>query len=704
MLPIDILLRCSFVLTIWFHQTHAISINSSTFQVSNSFTLLNNASQLFSEPFDISTKEYLKTSALLTCVRNSQFSASYFEAAFFPLNNTIFFDIEAQTIMNENITIKAELVTYGLNVYTNTFDLCGIQDNLLCPLKPGNIELIGSYQLESTMTSQIPAIAYNIPDLDAYIVVSAYSASDTELAKPLACVQVILTNGKTVQTQYLSWILVALTIFGVVFSIIYSLQGYTATSTRLASYSISLVLYFQNLAILSMISVSFLPPIVAAWTQNFQWSMGIIKVNFMQRLFDWYIMATSGSPTVVYHNKDILSISVQKREWDISSKTVSASSNLNGIESSQRDTLLYTSNLKNSKNYLSKILVLRGIERVSYKAGIESSNFFLTGFSFFIIFIIMIIIGFTTFKLSLKLLRKFEIKTTRYLNFHINYSPLFQGTLYRVIFIIYPQISLLALWEFTQKDSIAALMEAIVVFLLTTTLLSSAGVRIWRQMHKSKKFFSHSSYLLFGDSKFLNKFGFLYSQYSSSKVWWLMVTLAYMLIRSVLVGALQTHGKSQSVGIFLTEAIYLIFLCWVRPYMDKITNIFNISIHSLNLVNAFFFLFFSNLFQQLIAVSSFMGIIFFFLNALFALYLCIFILVGNSMAIYYKHPDTRYKPIDDQRRSFLKNEMDEDAAYRLVPELHDMKNAVLECNGTQKPQINKIDLCKHSSNNEYLYM
>ncbi|EJS41545.1 YOR365C [Saccharomyces arboricola H-6] len=702
MFPIDIFLRWLIILPVLFHQTHAISINSSTFHVSNSFTLLSNASQLFSEPFDISTNKYLKTSALLTCVRNSQFSSSYFEAAFFPKNNTLFFDIEAQTTISENITIKADLIAYGLSAYSKVFDLCGIQDNLLCPLKPGNIDLIGSYYLESSIASQIPDIAYNIPDLDTYIVVSAYSASDKEFLKPLACVQVMLSNGRTVQTQYLSWSLVILTIFGITVSVVYSLQGYTATSTRLASYSISLVLYFQNLAILAMISVSFLPPIVAAWTQNFQWSMGIIKIDFMQWLFDWYIMATSGSPTVVYHNKEVLSISVQKREWN--SKAISALSNLNGIESSQKDTLLYTSNMRNTKDYLSKILVLRGIKRVSYKAGIELSNFFLTGFSFFIIFILMIIIGFVTFKVSLKILQSLKIETTRYLHFHINWSTLLQGTLYRVIFIAYPEISLLALWEFTQKDSAAALVESIVVFLLTTTLLSSAGIRIWRQMLKSKRYFGHSSYLLFSNSKFLNKFGFLYSQFKSTKVWWLMIMLTYVLIRSILVGALQTHGKSQSVGVFLTEAIYLIFLCWIRPYMDKMTNIFNIGIHLLNLINSFFFLFFSNLFRQPIAISSFMGIIFFFMNALFALYLFIFILVTFSMAMYYKNPDTRYKPIDDQRRSFLKNEMNYDAMYELVPELHEMKKAVLECNGTRKPKISKIELCKQSSDSEYLYM
>ncbi|CAI4052399.1 hypothetical protein SKDZ_15G4970 [Saccharomyces kudriavzevii ZP591] len=702
MLSKHISLHWLFVLLALFRQIYGISINNSSFQLSNSFTLLSNSSQLFSVPLNISTGEYLKTSTLLTCVKNSQFSASYFEAAFFPKNNTIFFDIEAQTIISENITIKAELIAYGLSVYNKVFDLCGIQDNVLCPLKPGNIELIGSYSLESAMASQIPGIAYKIPDLDAYIVVSAYSAADEKLLKPLACVQVMLSNGRTVQTQYLSWNLVILSILGIMLSVFYSLQGYTATSTRLASYSMSLVLYFQNLAILAMISVSFLPPIVAAWTQNFQWSMGIIKIDFMQRLFDWYILATSGFPTVVYHNREVLSISVQKRELD--NKAISASSNLNGIESSQKDGLLYTSNLKNSKDYLSKILVLRGIKRVSYKAGIELSNFFLTGFSFFIVFILVVVIGFITFKTSLKLLDRFKIKSTKYSFFHVNWSTLLQGTLYRVIFIIYSEISLLSLWEFTQKDSAAALVEAIIVFILTTALLSSAGIRIWRQMLKSKKFFGHQSYLLFGNTEFLNKFGFLYSQFKSTKVWWLMITFAYMLIRSVLVGALQTHGKSQSVGVFLTEAIYLTLLCWTRPYMDKITNIFNITIHSLNLVNAFFFLFFSNLFQQPIAVSSFMGIVFFFLNALFALYLLIFILVGFSMAVYYKHPDTEYKSIDDQRRSFLKNEMDDDAIYKLVPELHEIKKTVLECDSTRNPRINKIELCRQNSNSDYLYM
>lgn len=74
------------------------------------------------------------------------------------------------------------------------------------------------------------------------------------------------------------------------------------------------------------------------------------------------------------------------------------------------------------------------------------------------------------------------------------------------------------------------------------------------------------------------------------------------------------------------------------------------------------------------------------------------------MAVYYKHPDTEYKSIDDQRRSFLKNEMDDDAIYKLVPELHEIKKTVLECDSTRNPRINKIELCRQNSNSDYLYM
>lgn len=51
-----------------------------------------------------------------------------------------------------------------------------------------------------------------------------------------------------------------------------------------------------------------------------------------------------------------------------------------------------------------------------------------------------------------------------------------------------------------------------------------------------------------------------------------------------------------------------------------------------------------------------MGVIFFILNAAFALILVIMVLVATLYAIFSKNPDVRYQPMRDDRGSFIKSQ------------------------------------------------
>jgi hypothetical protein len=51
-----------------------------------------------------------------------------------------------------------------------------------------------------------------------------------------------------------------------------------------------------------------------------------------------------------------------------------------------------------------------------------------------------------------------------------------------------------------------------------------------------------------------------------------------------------------------------------------------------------------------------MGVIFFVVNAAFALVLLIMLLVSSGFALFTKNPDTRYQPMRDDRGSFIKSQ------------------------------------------------
>ena len=51
-----------------------------------------------------------------------------------------------------------------------------------------------------------------------------------------------------------------------------------------------------------------------------------------------------------------------------------------------------------------------------------------------------------------------------------------------------------------------------------------------------------------------------------------------------------------------------------------------------------------------------MGVIFFVVNAIFALVLLLLVLFATCFAIFSKNPDTRYQPMRDDRGSFIKSQ------------------------------------------------
>lgn len=616
--------------------------------------------------------KHIKTSSLLTCMEDSQFSASFFEVTFFPDNKTAVFDIDATTTISENVTAKIELIIYGLNVLNEEFNLCDLDQASMCPLSAGRIEVKSTYSLDedNDMVGNIPGVAYTVPDIDAQVRVIVYSTNDTSFEEPLACVQAALSNGKTVQTKYAAWPIAAISGLGVITSAIVSVIGHSTTAAHIASNSISLFVYFQNLAITSMMGVARVPPIAAAWTQNFQWSMGMIKVGFMQNIFDWYVTATGGTPVVVVANKDILSISVQKRGFttqfndfakrSLDSLTTGLYKKISADDGYDFTKLLsesdlYTSDERNIDDISSKVIVFTGIKRVAYLAGIELSNVFLTGIVFTLFFVFCMVIGMAVFKAVIELLMRagYMKQTSKFYEYRRSWASIIKGTLFRLCIIAFPQVSILSIWEFTQIDSVAVVIAAVVILIVVSGLLLYGVVRVIIRGRESTRLYKTPAYMLYGDAPFLNRFGFLYVQFKAEMYWWLMPLLAYMFFRSLFVAVLQEHGKPQAMIIFVIELAYFIALCWLRPYLDKRTNAFNIVIHAVNLFNSILFLFFSNLFRQPTVVSSVMAVILFVVNAIFALFLMIFTIVTCVLALVHKNPDARYQPMKDDRVSFI---------------------------------------------------
>jgi len=89
--------------------------------------------------------------------------------------------------------------------------------------------------------------------------------------------------------------------------------------------------------------------------------------------------------------------------------------------------------------------------------------------------------------------------------------------------------------------------------------------------------------------------------------------------------------------------------------MNKQTNGFAISIASINAFNMLLMIFFSNVFGLPGLANGVLGVVWFIVNAVFALILLILVIVSCAYAFFSKDPETRYQPMRDDRSSFIRN-------------------------------------------------
>lgn len=511
---------------------------------------------------------------------------------------------------------------------------------------------------------EIPGIAYTFPDLDAKVKLFMNYSSGTNAGDSVACVEADISNGKTVNLIGVKWATAIVAGLALASSAVISGLGHSNAASHVAANALSLFGYFQGQAMIGMTAVE-LPPIVQSWTQDFQWSMGIIRVGFMQTIFTWYQRATGGTPSELFDSLTTVSVQVEKRKvkrglelaGQVSETGLSlfkrGTAMMPQAISSTGSNIMKRANIKNE----SGSYVVFGIQRVAYKAGIESTNLFMTGLTFFCIFVILTIAGVAAFKGWCELAVKNKwMKSDKFVEFRNGWFTVLKGILFRLTLIGFPQMTILCLWELTQKDSAAEVVLAVFFFFGMLATLSWAASKVIRIARRSVVMHRNPAYILFSDPQALNKWGFLYVQFRASAYYFIVPTLAYLMVKGMFLAFAQFSGTVQAIAFIVLEAAALIAASVLRPWMDKSTNSFNISICVINFLNSIFLLIFTDVFNQPAIVTGVVGVVLWLANAVFALVLLVMLIVTTVIVLIRKNPDARYQFMADDRASFMKSQ------------------------------------------------
>jgi hypothetical protein len=593
----------------------------------------------------VSADRVFKSSSLDVCQSNSSFTASLFTIVFTPNNRRLALNVVGESTTTGNVTFKVQATAYGYTFLTESLDPCTLGLSSMCPMSKIQTGFDTTFSnISLSIIDKIPSIAYTIPDLDATVTVYMFAASNPTVS--LACVRSQISNGQTVDQEGIRWATAIVAGLGLAAWALVSGLGHINTAAHLALYASSLFHYFQAVAIIGLCAVP-LPPIVQSWTQNFSWSIGIIKVTFLQKMATWYQITTGGTPTTILTTLSTKSVQVVKRNVDSSGRLAEEVHSL--YQRAQTATIP-------SGGY-----IVSGMKRVAFRADMESTNLFLTVLTIYCIFVVFTMLGVTLLKELCELaIRakwvKSQSQSHRLQNFRDDWLVTLKGIIFRPILIGYPPMMILCFWEFTQNDSPAELVLAVIFFFGMSAALALATFKVIQIAKRSGQIHKTPAYLLYADATVLNKLGFLYIQFRASAYYYVFPTLAYVLVKATFIGLGQKSGTTQAIALVVIEAATLIGASVIHPWMDKPTNAVNIAICVINFLNATLLFIFTNVFDGPGLLIGVVGVVFFVVNVVFALVLLFIVLFAVAFSFIRKNPETRYQPIADNRASFVKSQ------------------------------------------------
>lgn len=576
-------------------------------------------------------KRKLTASALVTCMENSQISSNSFDIIFNPDDRSLHYTLDLTTTIDSYVVADIDVYAYGFKIISKTIDVCSLNWKQFCPVNPGVIDIESIQYISKEYVDMIPGISYQVPDIDAYARVNVYS--NDSIGDQIACLDIFFSNGKSVAQTGVKWVTAVIAGIGLLLSAVLSTFGNSTAASHISANTMSLFLYFQSVAVIAFQHVHIVPPIASAWSENLVWSMGLIKIHFMQKIFRWYIDSTGGTASLNLTSTSMSVLTQRSFELFRRSELVKRASNV-----------LYGN---------SNTLIFRGIKRIAYNMGIENTAVVATGFTFFVLcgyvlagFVMLVKYG------TEVCIRAGWINPDNFLEFRKNWKIILKGSLLRYIYIGFTQLLILSFWEFTMADSAGVIVIACLFLILALGLMLWTGFRTWYFANKSIEVYNNPAALLYGDERILHKYGFFYTMFNADHYWWNIVLLGYIFIKACFIGFAQSSGKTQVLATWIFDMAYLAAVIHYKPYLDRQTNILNICISLVTTINSFLFLFFSDLFGQPYAVSAIMAWVFFILNAAFSFILLMMILAFTALALFSKNPDLRFKPAKDDRVSF----------------------------------------------------
>ncbi|PIG69287.1 DUF907 domain protein [Aspergillus arachidicola] len=511
-------------------------------------------------PVHVLAADTLSTKGISTCLTGAEIQVQKLDVTYTRSTRVVVFDVAGTNEKQQNVTASLSVYAYGNEIYSKSFDPCGTENHVeeLCPVPSGVFQATGSQEIPESFASQIPAIAFAIPDLDGQVKLELKSKDDIH---EVACIETQLSNGKSAQMPSVTY--AAAGVAGAALAMsglsIIGAAGHPGAVSSSPGFG-DVMGWFHSMATNGMLSVNY-PTVYRSFTKNFAFSTGLIPWGQMQQSIDNFRKSTGGNLTE--NSYDFLRNATLEfsngSSTDTSSKVKRGFNLIIGAaDLSIRDvSTSYSANSTSgeaSDDTVKK--VVSGIEAWAEQLTIPQANIFMTCLLIFAIVIAAITVGILLLKVILELWALYGSFPAKLTNFRKDYWGLLARTITNLILLLYGIWVLYCVYQLTGGDSWAAKVLAVV------TLVIFTGVLLF----------------LVSESETWRKYSLFYDNYKKD-YWWLFVpAIVYMFVKGVIIAAGNGHGLVQSAGQLIVEALMLALLLWYRPYVAKSSQWINISI------------------------------------------------------------------------------------------------------------------------------
>jgi hypothetical protein len=139
------------------------------------------------------------------------------------------------------------------------------------------------------VTSNVPGIAYKIPDLEAF---AQLTLTNTQTNEVVACVQATLSNGWSAHQTSVEWATGGLAFLALIGALIHTSNPLSLAPVRL----LDLMFLLQTIASSGLLALNF-PSVYRAFTLNFAWALGLFRSSGIQSSIDSMRSHTGGKVT-----------------------------------------------------------------------------------------------------------------------------------------------------------------------------------------------------------------------------------------------------------------------------------------------------------------------------------------------------------------------------------------------------------------------